>query len=96
MCIYRGGWGWCSCLPVAPHKTPENSRDFAPQKILENSRDFSSLAKKTAKYSKVFKIFSSLHKKYLTNTQEPQKNYSKNFKEINKLKNNYTISKKKA
>jgi len=88
--------GGGSCVPVALHKTLENSRDFDPQKILENSRVFWSPAKKTTKYSKVFKIFSSLHKKYLTNAQEPQKKYSKNSKKINKLKNNYTISKKKA
>ena len=92
--IYIGGWGGGSCVPVAPHKTLENSRDFAPQKILENSRVFLSPAKKTIKYFRVCKIFSSLQRKYLTNAQEPQKKYSKNSKEINKLKNNYTISKK--
>ena len=82
------------CVPVALHKTLENLRDFTPQKIQENSRDFRVRQKKTIKYSKVFKIFPSLHEKYLTNAQEPQKNYSKNSKKINKLKNNYTISKK--
>ena len=88
--------GGGSCVPVAPHKTLENSRDFNRQKTQENSRDFSSLAKKTTKYFRVCKIFSSLHKKYLTIAQEPQKSYSKNSKKINKLKNNYTTSKKKA
>ena len=86
--------GGGSCVPVALHKTLENLRDFTPQKIQENSRDFRVRQKKTIKYSKVFKIFPSLHEKYLTNAQEPQKNYSKNSKKINKLKNNYTISKK--
>ena len=86
--------GGGSCVPVALHKTLENSRDFTPQKILENSRVFLSPAKKTIKYFRVCKIFSSLQRKYLTNAQEPQKKYSKNSKEINKLKNNYTISKK--